>query len=103
MRFVSPTYKQLSESVASHDMKQTISVIATVAICSALFVILMWAPFTYSLTAGQIVKYALIGAALGLVFYFVAIKKAVTRRKPIKNPLPQQQVSKKAKRTKVTS
>jgi hypothetical protein len=84
-------------------MKQSLTLFGTVAICSVLFVVLMWAPFTYSLTVGQIVKYALIGAGLGLIFYFVAIKKAVGRRRPIKNPLPKQQVSKKAKRAKVAS
>lgn len=85
------------------DMKQSLTLFVTVAICSALFVVLMWVPFTYPLTASQVIKYALIGAVLGLVFYLVGIKKTATRRRVTRKPQPHKGASKKPTRARAGS
>ncbi len=82
-------------------MKQSYTLIASVIICSVLFVLLMWAPFTFSLTVGQVIKYALIGAGMGLVFYVVALRKAVSRSRAVSRPVQRKQFSKKGKRSRV--
>jgi hypothetical protein len=62
-------------------MKQNLTVIGIAAFCSLLFIILMWAPFTSPLTINQVIKYAAIGAILGLVFYYVGLRKTVKKKK----------------------
>jgi uncharacterized membrane protein YccC len=78
-------------------MKQSFALIASMLVCSALIVILAWAPFNYSMSTDKIVKNVLIGAALGLVFYFLALHKKVRRRKPASKPVQHNTAKKKAK------
>ena len=71
----------VNKNVALYTMKQSFALVGTLVIFSVLLVVLMWAPFTYPMPAGQVVKYALIGAGLGLVFYLIAIRKSTRRRR----------------------
>jgi hypothetical protein len=64
-------------------MKQSFALIASMIVCSALVVALAWAPFNYTMSADKLVKNILIGAALGLVFYFLALHKKTKRTKAV--------------------
>jgi hypothetical protein len=77
-------------------MKQSFALIASILVCSALIVILAWAPFNYPMATDKIIKNILIGAALGLVFYFLALHKKVRRKKTaISRPLHHKSANKK--------
>lgn len=55
-------------------MKPGPKMITMVVGCSIVFTLLMWAPFSMALSNAQLIKYPLIGAALGLALYFLNLR-----------------------------
>jgi hypothetical protein len=65
-------------------MKPAQKLIVTVLLCSVVFTLLMWAPFTIALSGSQLIRYPLIGAAMGGALYFLNLRNRGIAKKETK-------------------